>query len=263
MKHPVTIGDLIRLHHQPYEEDIPFWKSRTDNDSLILELGCGHGRVSVPLAKDGRKVIGIDRDWSALSFLESTIASQGKELREQIQLIQADILNFHSSPAFKTVILPCNTFSTFNHHSRMRLLDRVAHSLLPGGAFITSIPNPERGMNLSQPTIKTNDETEIESQFVHPETGLPVQVSSRLIAAEEKMTLEWIYDLLLPDGTVERFIKSTKHYFESLDVYRDEFQMAGLPVEVCLGDFSGGEYDRDSPYMILIGRSSCSIYSFE
>ena len=257
MKHLVTVGDLIRLHHQPYEEDIPFWISRTNNARLILELGCGHGRVTIPLAKEGRIVIGIDRDREALSYLNALISSQGLDLRKRIQIVQADILSFRSPPIFEAVILPCNTFSTLNHHNRMELLDRVVHSLLPGGSFIASFPNPEGGVIFSESPTDVNDEgeLEIESQFLHPDYGFPVQVSSKLMPTEGGMILEWIYDLLLPDGTVERFIKSTQHYLEPLEVYLSEFHKAGLVVVDCLGDFTGGEYNQDSPYLILSGKS--------
>lgn len=257
MEHSVTISELIRLHHQPYQEDIPFWISRTIDDSLVLELGCGHGRVSIPLAREGRTLVGIDRDWSVLSFLNSLIESKWPDLRNRIQIIQADLLHFHSPSVFDAALLPCNTFSTFRRAERMQLLNRIAGSLKSGGSFIASIPNPELETVLLQPGLDENDggDSEIESLIIHPETGFPIQVRSRLAPTEGGLVLEWIYDLLLPDGNVDRFIKSTQHYLEPLEVYCDEFKNVGLLVETCLGDFSGGEYDQDSPYLILIAKS--------
>jgi SAM-dependent methyltransferase len=257
MKDLVTISDLVRLHHQPYEEDIPFWISRTKDDSLILELGCGHGRVSIPLAKEGKTLVGIDQDWEALSILNSIVESQQPDLKKRIQLIQANLLHFHSPPVFDSVILPCNTFSTFAHTDRMLLLNSVTCSLRPGGSFIASIPNPELGRFLSQSPFDENDfgEAEIESLITHPESGLPVQVRSRMVPTQGGMILEWIYDLLLPDGNVERYIKSTEHYLELPEVYLNEFSSVGLTIEAYLGDFSGDDYDQDSPYLILIAKS--------
>ena len=255
MKHSISICDLIRLQHQSYDEDIPFWVSRTNHASLVLELGCGHGRVTVPLAKEGRSVIGIDKDWSALSYLGSIIASRGSDLRKRIQIIQADMLNFQCASVFDAVILPCNTFSTFNQPDRFRILEGVARSLLPGGSFIASIPNPAGRGTLSLPLTEDMEESmaEIETQFVHPEYGFPVQVSSKLSPSDGGILLEWIYDLLMPDGAVERYIKSTEHFLEPMEVYLSELHRVGITVEACLGDYIGDEYDQDSPYLILIG----------
>jgi SAM-dependent methyltransferase len=257
MRHSIEIHELIRLHHQSYQEDISFWISRTRIGSLILELGCGHGRVTIPLANAGRKVVGIDRDRDALSSLDSQRKTLPEEIRNRILIIQADILDFHSSSIFDAVILPCNTYSTFNHQDRLQLLSGVYRSLRSGGIFITSIPNPELGSILSRSLEEGKDEqnAELESQFIHPKTGLPVQVSSRLTPTQRGMTMEWIYDLLLPDGNVDRFVVSTEHYLESLKAYEDELIIAGFRSEAFLGDFSGTEYDQDSPFLIMVAKS--------
>lgn len=42
------------------EAEIGFVLSRTDTDSVILDLGCGYGRVAVRLAEKARQVTGID-----------------------------------------------------------------------------------------------------------------------------------------------------------------------------------------------------------
>src|SRR5258706_1095725 len=42
--------------------DVPFWRRvALDARGCLLELGCGTGRISVPLARAGVEVIGIDR----------------------------------------------------------------------------------------------------------------------------------------------------------------------------------------------------------
>jgi SAM-dependent methyltransferase len=220
-------------------------------------LGCGHGRVSLPLARAGRLLVGIDRDWEVLSFLGRLIESQSPDLQNRIQIIQADFLEYHSPPIYDSVILPCNTFSTLERTHRIRLLNGVIRMLKPGGSLILSMPNPERRGLLNQPLFDGNDEhnAEIESTITDPDSGLPVQVSSQMMPTQGGMILEWIYDLLLPDGNVERFIKSTEHYFVPLDVYQNELKTAGFAVEESLGDFSGGDYDQDSPFLIVIAKS--------
>ena len=42
--------------------DVPFWRRLTSGSrGRVLELGCGTGRISVPLARAGVSMVGIDR----------------------------------------------------------------------------------------------------------------------------------------------------------------------------------------------------------
>ena len=42
--------------------DVTFWRGLAARaKGRVLELGCGTGRVLVPVARDGRRIVGIDR----------------------------------------------------------------------------------------------------------------------------------------------------------------------------------------------------------
>src|SRR4051812_14455968 len=42
--------------------DVPFWKTMAAQSAgRVLELGCGTGRITLPLARSGAHVVGIDR----------------------------------------------------------------------------------------------------------------------------------------------------------------------------------------------------------
>ena len=48
--------------------DVPFWRQIAGSTAgTVLELGCGTGRVTVPLARDGVPVVGIDRSAAMLA----------------------------------------------------------------------------------------------------------------------------------------------------------------------------------------------------
>jgi SAM-dependent methyltransferase len=252
------IGELVRLHHAAYQDDIPFWIANTKEHNFVLELGCGHGRVSLPLIEAGRKVIGLDRDWQALLYLESQIRSNAPDLKKRIYLIQANMFNFFSGKRFDSIIIPCNTYSSISSEERKQLLGNLAGMLHPGGLFIISMPNPEQISFLRQSLMESDQDTELELEttFRHPDNNYPVQVSSLVSLTDVGVCWEWIYDMLKPDGSVERHRKTNSYYLSSMAAYTNELRDAGFEVDTCLGDYDGSEFKRDAPRLIFVAKST-------
>ena len=207
---------LYHAHHQNFCEDLPFWQILTrQHGGPILELGCGTGRVLLPLSKSGHTIFGIDNSADMLQFLNQQIPS---ELQPNIYLINGDMTNFNIETQFQLIISPCNTYSTIAADLRPTMLTRIYQHLAPGGVFGVSIPNPEILLTLAEST----SEPEIETIFSHPVTGNPVQVSSFWERNASVLTFVWHYDHLFPNGNIERITTSTDHQLSSTDQYLAE-----------------------------------------
>jgi len=247
------IDELVRLHHADYRDDIPFWISKTIDHNFILELGCGHGRVSLPLLEAGRRIVGIDQDWTALTYLKSKISSYDLNLQQQIHLVQGNILNFLSGKKFDSIIFPCNTYSSIPGEDRRQLLKNITGMIRPGGLFIVSMPNPEQINSLRQLLIESgqNNEPELETTITHPGNEYSIQVSSLVSLTDGGILWEWIYDMLKPDGSVERHRRTNPYLLSSLSTYTNEIQDVGFSINACWGDFDESEFDQDAPHLLL------------
>ncbi len=248
--------DLIRIHHEDYLEDIPFWKTWAAGSDPILEVGCGHGRVTIPLLESGRTVVGVDLDQDAILYLSGILQGLSRGLQDRAVIIQEDILNFLPDQTFGAIIIPCNTYSTFSADERTQMLVNFTQLLEPGGLLVVSTPNPIEIKNIHQSLWgeESENDTDLETTFLHPETNYPVQVSSRLTAQLDRVQWTWIYDHLFPDGNVSRINKTTEHYLASLEIYIQELLTAGFSEITNQGDFSGGEYDENAPYLIISAK---------
>ncbi len=252
--------DLVRIHHAGYLDDIPFWISSTKNSEPVLEVGCGHGRVTLPLLAEGRKIVGVDIDLAAIESLREELGENALELQKRAQIVHEDIINFKPEAAFGAVVIPCNTYSTFPPEERQMIISNIYQLLVQGGKFIASMPNPVQVKYLFDELHGGLEQvgSDLETSYIHPETGFPVQVSSRMIAKEKSLGWDWIYDQLHPDGQVDRFVQSTEHFITTLKTYQQELVATGFGEIVSLGDFDSSEYTEDSPYLILVGKKTRS-----
>jgi len=239
------LAQLLNAHYNQNSEDLKFWlEAAARDDTPILELGCGTGRVSSAIAKAGREVYGIDRDHEMLIFLSKDVPATIKAF---VHVVQAQMTAFHFSTRFGKILLPCNTYSTLNFPERIATLKNVFHHLDQDGVFITSIPNPAVLFELPE-----EGEAEFEGIISQPETKTPVQIFSSWEKSSEWVKMSWHYDHLQPDGMIERVTVSTFHSLISKGDYLNEMRNAGFNDLKVYGDYDYSTYDRYSPYLILI-----------
>jgi SAM-dependent methyltransferase len=235
---------LFHAHHNRYLEDLPFWLGlAAQTGEPILELGCGTGRVLIPLAQAGYHTIGLDHSVSMLNFLQANIG----QIKPAPWLIAADISEYHLAVQYSLIILPCNTLSTLQGKQRMACLRCVVKHLKPGGVFAVSMPNSETLLNLP-----ARSEAEVEDEFTHPQTGNPVQVSSSWRRTKATFKMTWIYDHLLPDGRVQRFTVENTQQMLPADTYMEEIRRVGMKVTGVYGDFDRSAYRADSPQLLCV-----------
>jgi SAM-dependent methyltransferase len=129
-------------------DDVPFWTQAASSCRSVLELGCGTGRIAIPIAATGattgRRVIGIDTNPSMLDQGRRKMRAAGVE----IEYILGDIRAFDLGR--DDIDLALLSFNTIN---LLRTLDdalaclRCARRhLAPAGRLIidTFLPSPPR-----------------------------------------------------------------------------------------------------------------------
>jgi SAM-dependent methyltransferase len=236
---------LYHAHHARHTEDLPLWQELARRyPGNILELGCGTGRVLLPLAQAGHPVLGLDRDAQMLAYLQSQLPA---ELSGQVLLIQADMAAYAFSRHFSLILLPCNTFSTLPGGTRLRVLELAHQHLIPGGCLAVSLPNPA-----VMRRMPADGEPEVEETFAHPLDGEPVQVSSAWRRAEGKFHLTWTYDHLRPDGQVERHTLTASHELAPFEHYQAQIEQAGLQLSAAWGDYDASPYTHQSDHLLLL-----------
>ncbi len=118
---------------QYFEAEINYVLQKIGSDELVLDLGCGYGRIIPMLAKRAKSVIGIDTSFSSLSM--------GKEMLSKISnynLLQVNAVHLaFRDRSFDVVICIQNGISAF-HVDQKNLIKESMRVTKPNGKIFFS-----------------------------------------------------------------------------------------------------------------------------
>jgi SAM-dependent methyltransferase len=106
----------------------------------VLDLGCGPGTYTIPLARRGAEVTGVDLSAALLDRAAQAASAAGVDVR----LVRADMREFVEAARFDLVISMYTSFGLFDDHDEnMRVLRNVRASLAPGGRLLIDLYGKE------------------------------------------------------------------------------------------------------------------------
>lgn len=121
--------------------DLPFYKKwlPKNKDAKILELCCGTGRLTLPIAKDGYNICGVDYTSSMLERAKAKVS----EARLEINFIEADIRTLNLQERFDLIFIPFNSIHhLYQNEDLFKTLAGVKNHLKEGGIFLLDCFNP-------------------------------------------------------------------------------------------------------------------------
>lgn len=107
----------------------------------ILDVACGIGRLTIPLAQKGAKVIGIDISSRMLNRCKSNLVAQG--LKGKAQLIQANSCNIPLPARFFDIVLCAGILEHLPPTEQEKLLKESARVLKPQGNLFAVVNNDQ------------------------------------------------------------------------------------------------------------------------
>ncbi len=234
------------LEHGDISVDVPLYLDfARRSGGPILELGCGTGRLLVPLAQAGYEVVGVDRSAAMLARAEARLAAAG--LSNRVTLIQADVTDFHLDQRFGLALFALNTFMHLTDQAdQIAALTCVRRHLRPGGLLILDLPGPSEPF-LIQPGLI------LSSQFQTAEGSTVLKLTdSHYDRAQQMEEITTIYDETGADGVTRRIIVPLRLRY----VFRYELELllhlAGLRLEAVYGDYDLRPFDEEAPRLIAV-----------
>jgi SAM-dependent methyltransferase len=142
----VSEYDPIARLYDPWsasvQEDVPFYLEEARlSGGAVVELGVGTGRIAVPLAADGIRVIGVDSSPGMLEVCAERARLAGVEL----DLRLGDLRDPPVDERVPLVLCPFRSFLHLETDADRRLALRAVRRLLtPGGRFVFDVFAPSK-----------------------------------------------------------------------------------------------------------------------
>jgi SAM-dependent methyltransferase len=126
-------------------DDVAFYRARLPSaDAVVLELGCGTGRVLLPLAQSCGSIHGIDASEAMLTICRQKLqAAAIPPTKAQVEV--GDITNFHLGRTFDLIIAPYRVFQLLETDTQVDgLFSCVRAHLASGGTCILNVFHPRQ-----------------------------------------------------------------------------------------------------------------------
>ena len=139
-------ADIYDSVYSYVREDIPFYVDEAlKAGGPVLELGCGTGRVAIPIAQAGVNVVGLESSEAMLDVARRK--SQELSGAGRLTLVQADMRDFSLERTFDLAIIPFRGFlSLLTVEDQGKTLLNVQRHLTPGGTLIFNVFVPDLDM---------------------------------------------------------------------------------------------------------------------
>ena len=252
-----TIAHYYDVTHADLREDIPFVLGlAAEAGGAVLELGCGSGRLLLPLARAGVAVTGVDNSARMVARARARVAGEATAVQSLITLVEGDMaaLTLPETARFALAIVPYNTLLHLTPERTAALLRGVKGVLGENGRLFIDLINPAAIANTPDDATLT-----LENCFTDPESGHTVLqlAANRLDEAEQTLHVTWIYDATPPGGgPIHRTITQGEYHYLYPHQLELLLQEAGFRLLTLAGDYDRSPYAEDSPRLLLLAGKS-------
>jgi len=256
-------AELAAIYDAIYDgrDDVAFWQALAAAavDGPILELGCGTGRVLIPVARAGCEITGLDISGDMLERCRAKLRSEPPEVRDRARLLAADMTSFDLGRRFALITIP---FAGFQHlrtvEQQLACLDRCREHLLPHGTLVLDLPNPDPAPP-SHARLEGPTDGEATAELVDWTDGRRIRWWMTVIDYQRSLQCtecEVTYEIIAADGAT-RCVSET---FPLRYVFRYELEhllvRARFRVVTLHGDYDGSPFADRSPAMIVVAEPS-------
>ena len=203
-------------------DDIPFYvalaQETASQGQSVLELGCGTGRVTIPMAQAGAHVTGLDNAGPMLEIARRKASDTGVD----ITWVEGDMASFRLDERFGLVAIPFRSFlMLLTVEQQESCLVCIGEHILADGRLALNFFNPDPAI------VAMNRASE-------PDDGDGQIYGPLITRSERNLRMRYVFP----------------------DEMRQLLHEAGFEVEALYGWFDGRPFDDASDEMVWVARKA-------
>ena len=246
---PYADGALYDLEYADHHEDVPWYVLQARRSrGPVLELGCGTGRLTVPIAQAGVQITGVDRATPMLETLRGKLGAESDEVRSRVALLEGDYETLEPGGPFGAVLWP---FNAMHHCAGPDAVVAVLRAALgwvkPRGLLALDCYLPDLDLYDRDPEARFEPRA-----FRDPRSGQPMESWEQGWWDADAHVHHVLYVYRHPDGREERTRLQLRMY--PLAEVRRMLAVAGWELEHESRDFSGAPLEEDALKYVAIAR---------
>jgi ubiquinone/menaquinone biosynthesis C-methylase UbiE len=214
-----------------------------NKNAKILELCCGTGRLTLPIAKDGYNICGVDYSSSMLEQAKV----KAYEVGLKIDFIQADIRTLNLKEEYDLIFIPFNSIHhLYINEDLFEAFKSVKNHLKNGGLFLLDCFNPN-----IQFIVESEKEQKVIAEYTTKDgREVMIKQTMRYENATQINRIEWHY-----------FINGTFHSIQNMDMrlffpkeLDSYFEWSGFSIIHKYGSFEEEIFNDNSEKQIFVCR---------
>jgi len=223
--------------------DLEFYKKwmPQNKDAKILELCCGTGRLTIPLAKDGYNIRGVDYTPSMLEQAKLKASGAGLD----IKFIQADIRTLNLQEKFDLIFIPFNSIHhLYKNEDLFKAFQIVKNHLKDDGLFLLDCYNP----NIHYIVEAEKGEQEIATYTTEDGREVVIKQTMRYENKTQINRIEWHYFINGKFNSIQN-LDMRMFFPQELDSY---LEWNGFHILHKYGGFEDEAFENKSDKQIIV-----------
>lgn len=220
----------------------------------VLEIGCGTGRVTLPVAAAGVDIVGVDFSPAMLVKAEKRVATTS-DLGGSYEFVHGDMRTLALDRLFPLVVIPARTlYLALTPEEQVETLRRAASHMAPGGILAFNLFTPDPDL-----LADTSEDPFAMGETINPATGnrcLLSAINRPDPVAQTIHSTQTVEELDEAGGVLQTVdLDVNLRYLYPSEVHI-MLEKVGLVADQVFGDFNGGPLDEDSEEMVWVVRQA-------
>jgi SAM-dependent methyltransferase len=251
------------LEHVGDDEDVVFYVglAKSLHPKSVLELACGTGRITVPLAEEGARsgfsVVGLDSEANMLKQARDKARHMSGAARKRLNLVHGDMRKWHGREPFDLIIVPCGSIShLLDLRDQLDAWRQAFQNLAPAGRFVveTVMPNFSAYVDSFLNPPRTLVEIDRDVTDERRKIRLVRRKTVNYLPDEQRAQIRFLYEKYHRKSLIESYIDDFESHVYFPRELRLLFLNSGFEIEDVFGDYNRRPLRASSQLMIMIGK---------